>query len=209
MPTPQRFWDRNAAKYAKSKIGDMPAYEITLERIRSYLSPEQSMLEFGCGTGSTALLLASQVREIIGTDISGEMVRIAMEKATAQGISNVTFRQATATATQPEGPFDVVFGSSILHLIEGLPETLIQLKDHVKPGGLFITKTPCLGEAGVFIRMVIPVMQCVGIAPYVNSLSILDVDAAIEKAGFEIVETGQFQKGMPSRFVVARRPADS
>ena len=50
-------------------------------------------------------------------------------------------------------------------------------------------------------------MRLVGYAPYVKSLSIAEVDAEIEKAGFEILETGQFQKGMPSRFVVARRPA--
>jgi len=51
-------------------------------------------------------------------------------------------------------------------------------------------------------------MRLVGFAPYVKSLSISEVDEQIEKAGFDIIETGQFQKGLPSRFVVARRPVD-
>lgn len=207
MPTPEHFWDQAAAKYAKSKIGDMPAYEATLDRIRSYLGPDMTMLEFGCGTGSTALILAPLVKRIIGTDISGEMCRIATGKAAANSIGNVEFRKAGAFDPQPEGPFDLVFGSSILHLIQGWPNTLTQLMPHVKPGGLLITKTPCVAEANILIRMAIPVMQFVGIAPFVQRLKVTEVDAEIEKAGYGIIETGQFQKGLPSRFVVARRPA--
>ena len=207
MATPEHFWDRNAPKYAKSKIGDMPAYEATLDRIRHYLEPHHRMLEFACGTGSTALILRDHVKHIIGTDISGEMQRIATTKAADAGATNVEFRKAGAFDLQPDGPFDVVFGSSILHLLPGWPDNIRKLREHVKPGGLFITKTPCLKHANILIRGIIPVMRLVGYAPYVKSLSIAEVDAEIEKAGFEILETGQFQKGMPSRFVVARRPA--
>jgi len=166
MPTPERFWDRNAAKYAKSKIGDMPAYEVTLERIRTYLEPQHKMLEFACGTGSTALLLAPEIAQIIGTDISGEMQTIATEKAAAAGVTNVEFRKAGAYDLQPEGPFDVVFGSSILHLLEGWPDNLKKLREHVKPGGLFITKTPCLKHANILKDLCITIK---------DSLDLLDL----------------------------------
>ena len=96
MATPEHFWDRNAPKYAKSKIGDMPAYEATLDRIRHYLEPHHRMLEFACGTGSTALILRDHVKHIIGTDISGEMQRIATTKAADAGATNVEFRKAGA-----------------------------------------------------------------------------------------------------------------
>jgi len=38
-------------------------------------------LEFGCGTGSTALLHASFVKHMTATDISDEMIEIAKQKA--------------------------------------------------------------------------------------------------------------------------------
>ena len=77
------FWDRAARKYAKSPIGNVPAYEKTMERVQSHLSPTDHVLEVGCGTGSTAILLAPFVAEYRGTDISNEMIQIANEKITA------------------------------------------------------------------------------------------------------------------------------
>jgi SAM-dependent methyltransferase len=53
-----RFWDRIARRYAADPIADMPGYEATLQRVQGLLSTEQEVLEIGCGTGTTALLLA-------------------------------------------------------------------------------------------------------------------------------------------------------
>jgi ubiquinone/menaquinone biosynthesis C-methylase UbiE len=46
---------------------------------------------FGCGTGTTALKLAPSLGRIMATDISGEMIAIAREKARAEGCGNATF----------------------------------------------------------------------------------------------------------------------
>ncbi|MCG8445153.1 MAG: class I SAM-dependent methyltransferase [Hyphomicrobiales bacterium] len=54
-------------------VRDVEAYEYTLERTRSYLAKTGRVLELGCGTGSTALLLAG----ITGNDISPNMIGIA------------------------------------------------------------------------------------------------------------------------------------
>ena len=64
------FWDRIAPKYAKSPVRDQQAYEATLARTRSYLGAEDKVLELGCGTGSTALILADAVAEYTATDLS-------------------------------------------------------------------------------------------------------------------------------------------
>ena len=205
MPQPEAFWDRHAAGYAKSKISDMPAYEKTLDRTAAYLEPHHRVLEVGCGTGTTALHHAPRVDSILGTDISGKMAEIAQGKADAAGQTNARFRRAPADQTQPEGPFDVVLALNLLHLLPGWPRTLDQLRAHVAPGGLLISKTPCVGESFFGLRWMVNVMRAVGYAPFVEYLRIDQLDAAIKKAGFEILETGQYQKGMPARFVVARR----
>lgn len=57
----------------------MAAYEDTLGRTKSYVTADDRGLEMGCGTGSTALLFAPHVREIMGTDLSPAMIKIARE----------------------------------------------------------------------------------------------------------------------------------
>ena len=59
-----RFWDRIARKYAASPIKDIAGYERTIARIAQLLGPTQSVLEIGCGTGTTALKLAPLVARL-------------------------------------------------------------------------------------------------------------------------------------------------
>lgn len=84
-----------AEGYAKKPVSDQATYEKKLEITRSYLRPDMDVLEFGCGTGSTAIAHAPYVEHILATDISSKMVEIARGKAETSGIQNVTFQQAT------------------------------------------------------------------------------------------------------------------
>ena len=77
MPNDAKFWDKIAAKYAKSPIKNMEAYNQTMDRTKSHLAKDDSVLEVGCGTGSTALLLADSVQHITASDISANMIDIA------------------------------------------------------------------------------------------------------------------------------------
>jgi cyclopropane fatty-acyl-phospholipid synthase-like methyltransferase len=91
-----RFWDRSSRKYARSAIADPNGYERTLERARAHLQPGNSVLELGCGTGTTALRLADGMRSYLATDISGGMIAIADEKLAVESIPALSFRTATA-----------------------------------------------------------------------------------------------------------------
>ena len=53
MRNPEKFWDKVAKKYAKSPIKNLQAYNETMERTKTHLSVGDSVLEVGCGTGST------------------------------------------------------------------------------------------------------------------------------------------------------------
>ncbi|EKQ53674.1 MAG: hypothetical protein B655_1164 [Methanobacterium sp. Maddingley MBC34] len=52
------------------------------------ITPEDTVLDFGCGTGGIALNLAKYCRKVIGVDISREMLDILEEKAKEQNITN-------------------------------------------------------------------------------------------------------------------------
>ncbi len=203
------FWDKVAQRYAASPIKDMKSYEYTLGRTRCYLKQSDRVLEIGCGTGATALLLAENAAHITGTDISAEMMRIAEEKAAAEGASNVTFQVSTAqAAAETARDFDVVMGHSILHLIEDLDAVLATLQREMKPGSLFISKTPCLAEPSIGVRRfafraLIPVLQLIGKAPFVHFLSFKSLEEKLNSFGFEIVETSS--KPAMARYIVARK----
>lgn len=203
-----RFWDRVARKYAKHPIKDLAGYERTIARTRELLGKDDSVLEIGCGTGTSALLLAPAVHRILATDVSGEMIAIAREKVAAQAITNVEL--AVAAATEPPaagGPFNAVLAFNVLHLVTDCPATLQHVHRLLKPGGLFISKTPCLSEMNVLIRMAVPVMQLIGKAPSVAIFRAPELEAQIERAGFEILERerhGSHRKD-PRVFLVARK----
>lgn len=203
--TDAAFWDRVAKRYAARPIADMESYEATLARVKTYLSETDRVLELGCGTGTTALLLAPFVRDYEGTDISGAMVGIARDKAWNASAANVSFRQAGVAAgehgkTSP----DVVLAFNLLHLVPDTEAALAMIHGLLPEGGLFISKTPCVGGRW-YLRPAIAAMRLIGKAPYVRYLKLDQLDRMIVAAGFEIVETGLFSPKTPSRFVVARK----
>lgn len=208
-----RFWDRAARKYSTDPISDVAGYERTLERTRHYLRGDQTALEFGCGTGTTALKLAPFVGRIVASDISGEMIAIARENARDQGCGNVTFEVARLdTAPWPDGSFDVALGFNVLHLVADREAILKSVHRLLRPGGLFISKTPCLKEMNLPLRIVlllaVPVMQLIGKAPrVVTSLSEADLERDIIAADFQIVEIARHgTRGKDVRpFIVARK----
>ncbi len=95
MKSSKEFWDKSAQRYAKSRVRDEASYQKKLAITQGYFQPNWSVLEFGCGTGSTALVHAPHVKEILATDISGKMLEIAAQKARDAGVENVRFQQGT------------------------------------------------------------------------------------------------------------------
>jgi len=202
------FWDKIAEKYAAQPISDTESYEQTLERVTSHLSPGARVLELGCGTGSTALRLGPHAASILATDFSAGMITQAMAR---EGADNVQFLQADAfDGVLDEGGFDVVMGFNLLHLVDDVPATVARVHSLLAPGGIFISKTPCLAERSLgwkygLLKHLIPVMQWIGKAPYVKFESIEGIDRQIEMAGFGIIETGNYPVRPPNHFVVAKR----
>jgi ubiquinone/menaquinone biosynthesis C-methylase UbiE len=205
------FWDRAARKYAASRIKDMAGYERSLERTLAHLQPADRVLEIGCGTGTTALRLAPSGASILATDISGAMIAIAREKAAAAGCTNVTFEQGTIGAVgYEEGSFDAVLAFNVLHLVRDLPGTLAHVRRVLRPGGLFVSKTPCIGDCPtpmrLAVRVMVPVAQWIGKAPFVHLLTGEALKREIVAAGFILVEEAKHgTKGTDFRpFLVAR-----
>lgn len=206
-----RFWDQIARKYAVDPIKDMEGYARTLERTRHYLRSTDTVLELGCGTGTTALKLAPHVSRVVATDFSAEMIAVAREKAAAESSSNAEFTIATPErASWPDGSFDAVLAFNLWHLVAERMPALANVHRILKPGGLFVSKTPCLAEMNPFIRLAVPLMQFIGKAPYVATFSATELEGEIETAGFAIIERARHGSGRKdARIFIVAQKADS
>ncbi len=206
-----RFWDKIARKYAADPVEDMAGYERTLDRTRELLAPNQRVLEVGCGTGTTALRLASSVGSYVATDVSAEMIAIAREKLATAPHPNLEFRVADADAPTPEaGSYDTVLAFNVLHLVSDLDLALDSITRALTPGGSLICKTACLYEMNPLVPWVmLPLMRLVGKAPPVQCFTRSALQAAICRHGLSI-ETVEHHatKGKDWRpFIVARKPS--
>ena len=203
-----RFWNKSARQYARDAIKDMAGYERTVARVQELLKRTDTVLELGCGTGTTAFRLAPGVARYIGTDISSEMIAIAREKATATTGGSVEFSVVGSdAATWPSGPCDVVAAFNVLHLVPDRARLLRQVHDMLKPGGLLVSKTPCLSEMNRLIRLAVPVARLLGKAPSVAFFTSAELVSEISAAGFDIEEQARHgsKPSDPRIFVVARR----
>jgi len=205
-----RFWNRAARKYAADPIADLAGYEATLRRVQALLSPDHSVLEIGCGTGTTALRLAPSTRRMLATDVSAEMIAIAREKLAARPQPQLRFGVVDAETTAPGGAcHDAVLAFNVLHLVSDLDLALQAILPTLKPGGLLISKTPCLAEMNPLIpRLVVPLMRALGKAPHVLVFDAAQLQSAFQRHGLEIeaVERHGTKRKDIRVFIVARRP---
>lgn len=201
----KRFWDKMADRYAKRAVSDEASYAATLDIARGYLVDDAHVLELGCGTGSTALRMAGDVAQYLGTDISPRMIEIAAQKTKDAGVSNVAY-QAAAAEADVGGPFDAVFAFNLLHLLDNVPQVLRQSHAMLKTGGVIVSKSGCLGE-GVKTLLWIPiaVMRLFGKAPKVAFHNRAQLDQMFKDAGFSIERAEMLPEGSANRVIVARK----
>jgi len=205
MDPSAKFWDKTADKYAASPISNQEVYEKKLAKTREYFSPEMDVLEFGCGTGSTAIAHAPFVKHIHAIDFSQNMIEIAKRRANDAQVRNVTF--ATATIDDLEAAdetFDAVLGLNVLHLLEDREAVIANVHRVLKPGGAFVSSTVCMGNAMKLLSWIVPIGKWVGLMPQVRAFPKQALLDEMTRAGFTI--DYQWEPGIArSIFVVAKK----
>ena len=103
--------------------------------------PIKKALDLACGTGSTTLALARSGYQVIGLDLSAEMLFVAKVKTTKENLPQVTYRQADMREfTLPERVGLVVsFQDGINYLLteDDFKRTAMNVHQVLLPGGLF------------------------------------------------------------------------
>src|SRR5215467_8438674 len=75
------------------------------------------VLDIGCGAGDVSFLVSALVGpegSVTGVDVDSDAIGVAEHRRAANGIANVSFRQADARYLDPGRLFDAAFGRFVL-----------------------------------------------------------------------------------------------
>lgn len=205
MNKSESFWDKTASKYDQLEMKDKQTYIDIINRTKTHLKLSDIVLDCGCGTGLIANEIAEYVKGIHAIDISSNMIAIAENKAKERNISNINFAHTTIFDERYEkGSFDVVMVFHVLHLLEDEQIVLQRMNELLKPGGLLISATPCVGEK-IVLKNLLSFAGRVGLMPKIRSFKIRNLVDTIEEGNFSIVESNCLKKSSQEYFIIARK----
>ena len=104
------------------------------------LSGKSRVLDVACGPGIVVEALARHAGEVVGCDITPEMLVKAQQRCAAAGLSNVRFAPGRAEALPYEdAAFDVVVSRSAIHHFPDPAAVLREMARVVRAGGRMVT----------------------------------------------------------------------
>ncbi len=207
MAESDKFWDKTAERYAKSPVSDEATYQKKLAETQSFFTPNMRILEFGCGTGTTAVQHAPHVQHIDAIDISENMLEIGRGKAREAGVENITFTRGTLTEFNADAAtLDAVLGLNVIHLLPDRQAVIAEVVRILKPGGIFVSSTVCLGLSYLrFIKLAVPLGKLLGLMPDVFVLTEAELASEVTNAGFVIERQWHHGKKGIAVFIIARK----
>ena len=120
------FWDSASKNYDKTEERFEYIHQKSRANTKRHLESSNVVLDYGCGTGTTACEIANDVKTIYAIDISSKMIEISKGKAVEKNIENVTFAEGDIfDENLKKGSFDRVLAFNMLHTIPN-PETAVQ-----------------------------------------------------------------------------------
>jgi 2-polyprenyl-3-methyl-5-hydroxy-6-metoxy-1,4-benzoquinol methylase len=187
-----QLWDKLAKNWDKPGVNLGENDVKIVEHIKKYLNAEATVLDYGCATGTIALEIAGQAKSVRGIDISPRMVEIAKRKADERQVKNAEFLQATIDDERlKKESYDIILSLNVLHLLEKPQQAIQRIHELLKPGGVYISATPCRGEnklTSLFIFVPIFIITRIGILPKTSLLSVNGLEKAITGGKFQIME---------------------
>lgn len=138
----QRYgWDLAADDYEllwRKQLADAHAEVLA----RASLAPGQRVLDVACGSGLVTFDAACAVGprgQVLGIDLSGQMIDIASRRAAERQVPNVSFVRMDAEALAlPDASFDVVLCALGLMYMPEPERALREMRRVLRPGGRMV-----------------------------------------------------------------------
>ena len=91
MSKSENFWDQSADNYDNTEEKFEFIHSRSRANTKRNLKDTDIVLDYGCGTGTTACEISGLVKSVRAIDISTGMIEIAKRKAATGGVVNVDF----------------------------------------------------------------------------------------------------------------------
>jgi 2-polyprenyl-3-methyl-5-hydroxy-6-metoxy-1,4-benzoquinol methylase len=199
------FWDWRARRYDRNVPKDA-THARTAARLAKHLRPGDAVLDFACGTGVMSHEIAARVGTVHGIDLSAGMIGLAQQRRRERRATNVRFARASIfDARLRTSAYDVVLALNILHLVEDAPAFVQRATALLRPGGLIVSVTPCLAEANVVLRTLVPLISKVGVLSVLTPFSASEAADLLHGGPLRVLESEILEGTIPSCFVVGRK----
>jgi len=212
MNKSEKFWDGASKNYDKTEERFEYIHSRSRENTKKFLKSGHTVLDYGCGTGTAACQFSSRVKEVHAIDISSQMIAIAKEKAALSNVANVNLEQSDIfDGIYSNESYDVILAFNMLHTVPIPQDVILRINRLLKPGGLFISVTPCLRQKMSFLVnlqiQLVRILCKLGIIPIpIRRITSSEVESLLEAGGFKTVESEEIYKDASSYFVVAKKP---
>ena len=160
--------------------------------------PGERILDLGCGTGHLTSHIAESGAEVVGTDSSDDMVRVA-----SQNYPHIRFEVADARSLPYVAEFDAVFSNAVLHWVRP-PEAVIEsVWRALRPGGRFVAEFG--GENNIRAIMTavghaLDALEARGAEVYKPTMyfpPLDEYDSLLETQGFSVARSAHFERPTP------------
>jgi ubiquinone/menaquinone biosynthesis C-methylase UbiE len=203
-----KFWSNVAPGYddwIKRAFEDQ--YRVNRPKFRSYMQPDDVVLEIGCGTGDIAFFIADKCKKVVGIDISVEMIKVANAKKNEVREKNIDFHEADAYYLPfDDSSFDKVLCCNVLQTMKQPERAIAQGLRVLKPGGEYISITYCFGDSKLteYLKLARWVLKY-GLPKYWTNFDCIDIEDLFRQAGFDILESEEIWKNPVALFLRCRK----
>jgi SAM-dependent methyltransferase len=102
------------------------------------LKGDEAVLDFGCGSGRLSYWIAPRVKNVVGLEVTPEMIDLAERNRFAENVEFMLY-DGIHFPVLPH-PFDLVLSVGVLQIMEGenLTRVISTLSRYLRPGGRFV-----------------------------------------------------------------------
>ena len=156
--------------------------------------PNERILDIGCGTGYLSSKIAERCNEVIGIDLSEEMVNTAREQ-----YPTIQFIVADATTFSDGTGFDALFSNATLHWIADQEKLNTNMFSLLKKGGRMMVEFGGKDNVATIFNALRATLSDKGYSKQSQTYpwyypSIGEYATALEKAGFRVVKAEHYDR---------------
>ena len=183
-----------------------------LGRVVEIANPQADwrVLDIGTGTGHTALALAPHVREVIGLDLTEEMLVEARKLANEQDVTNVSFQIADVHQLPREldESFDLVTCRRAAHHFSDIDRALTEMVRTLRSGGMLLIDDRSAPEDD-WVDETMHRLDCLHDESHVRQYRASRWIELLENAGLSVEIVEPYTKQRPVSALTARVSAEN